>query len=879
MRDNISGVVTPKQTVTGQLTMADHVGGTRNYNDLENKPSIEGVELVGDKTLEELNINRYLRNYPSETRVVQIVNTAIGQIAIPVNTSDLVNDSDFQTGDDVIDAIAGAISGLDIPTRTSDLINDSNYQTSDDVDGAIDKALEDLLIPTKTSDLTNDSGFQTANDVDTAIGTAISGLDIPEKVSDLTNDSGFQTAANVSDAINTAVGQLDIPTKVSDLTNDSGFQTASDVQLAIAAADIPTALSDLTNDMTFQTLTEITNLINDAIGSAVGLNFEVVQTLPATGEGGTIYLVPNGGSAVVRNVYDEYVWYNGQWEKIGTTEIDLSNVLYKGSTFQNNKALMTDASGNAVTGDTTATELNYVHGVTSPIQTQLNGKQDTLTFDNVPTENSNNPVKSGGVYSALADKVNKVTGKGLSTNDYTNADKAIVDGVTAALAEKADASDVPTALSDLTDDATHRLVTDTEKATWNGKANSSDIPTDLADLTADSTHRTVTDAEKTAWNNKADAEDIPTKTSDLTNDSGFATASDLADKQDVFQYDTMPTASADNVGDIVQFIGATTASYTNGYFYKCVEESGSYSWVQTDVQPSSGGGGASESEIAPVESTSTASKAYAVGDLLIYDGKLYRVTAAIASGGTITPGTNVTETSVSEVFVRKTGDTMTGPLETTVLTVGSRLNSYSIGTNSVAEGTGIKASGAYSHGEGYFSVASGFCSHVEGSGGQATAECSHAEGVTGKASGKASHAEGSHTVAGYDYQHVQGKYNDNKSANAFEIGNGTDDNAKSNALEVTWDGDLTAAGDITDGQGNSLKGTNGNLATIETTTTASQTYAIGDYLVYSGQLYKVTTAIASGGTIVVTGSGANVAATTVISAINDMVGLALTASY
>lgn len=31
-----------------------------------------------------------------------------------------------------------------------------------------------------------------------------------------------------------------------------------------------------------------------------------------------------------------------------------------------------------------------------------NNKQNALTFDNVPTQNSNNPVKSGGVYSAMA---------------------------------------------------------------------------------------------------------------------------------------------------------------------------------------------------------------------------------------------------------------------------------------------------------------------------------------------------------------------------------------------------------------------------------------------------------------------------------------------
>lgn len=46
---------------------------------------------------------------------------------------------------------------------------------------------------------------------------------------------------------------------------------------------------------------------------------------------------------------------------------------------------------------------------------------------------------------ALGNKVDKVTGKDLSTNDYTNADKAIVDGVTTALAGKVDTSSVGSA--------------------------------------------------------------------------------------------------------------------------------------------------------------------------------------------------------------------------------------------------------------------------------------------------------------------------------------------------------------------------------------------------------------------------------------------------
>ena len=50
--------------------------------------------------------------------------------------------------------------------------------------------------------------------------------------------------------------------------------------------------------------------------------------------------------------------------------------------------------------------------------------------------------------------------------------------------------------------------------------------------------------------------------------------------------------------------------------------------------------------IASTEKTTTASKNYAVGSYLIYDNILYKVTSAIASGGAITVGTNVTATTI-----------------------------------------------------------------------------------------------------------------------------------------------------------------------------------------------------------------------------------------
>ena len=73
-------------------------------------------------------------------------------------------------------------------------------------------------------------------------------------------------------------------------------------------------------------------------------------------------------------------------------------------------------------------------------------------------------------------------------------------------------------------------------------------------------------------------------------------------------------------------------------------QDGTIIWRQ---QSSGGGDGTANANIAIVEETSTASQAYAVGDLLVYSGQLYRVTAAINIGGTITPGTNVTPTTVA----------------------------------------------------------------------------------------------------------------------------------------------------------------------------------------------------------------------------------------
>lgn len=57
-----------------------------------------------------------------------------------------------------------------------------------------------------------------------------------------------------------------------------------------------------------------------------------------------------------------------------------------------------------VTGEITDGHGNILKDMakSADVNTALAGKQDTLTFDNAPTKNSTNPVKSGGVFDSIS---------------------------------------------------------------------------------------------------------------------------------------------------------------------------------------------------------------------------------------------------------------------------------------------------------------------------------------------------------------------------------------------------------------------------------------------------------------------------------------------
>lgn len=110
-----------------------------------------------------------------------------------------------------------------------------------------------------------------------------------------------------------------------------------------------------------------------------------------------------------------------------------------------------------------------------------------------------------------------------------------------------------------------------------------------------------------------------------------------------------------------------------------------------------------------------------------------------------------------------------------------------IGYQSHSEGAYTQAIGHESHAEGESTIASGNYSHAEGQYTIASGIYSHAEGYKTSAIGPASHAEGESTIASGAYQTVIGKYNAPNTTDLFQIGCGSADNARQNAVEIKKD--------------------------------------------------------------------------------------------
>ena len=269
-------------------TLAAAGGGeSGNYNNLENKPSINSVTLIGNKTSADFGL--YGTNnappYP-----VNSVNTKAGDVVltasdvnalpdttvIPTKTSDLTNDSGFLTSAPVssvngktgavvlnasdvnalpntttyvstVDGSSGAVTTNAVKTTAQALSDAQKTQARTNIgagtssfSGNYGDLSNKPTIPSKTSDLTNDSGFINASgapvqSVDGATGIVTTNA-VKVVTQTLTEAQKGIARTNIGAGTSSFSGNYGdlsnkptIPTKTSDLTNDSGFLTDAPV--------------------------------------------------------------------------------------------------------------------------------------------------------------------------------------------------------------------------------------------------------------------------------------------------------------------------------------------------------------------------------------------------------------------------------------------------------------------------------------------------------------------------------------------------------------------------------------------------------------------------------------------------------------------------
>lgn len=168
-----------------------------------------------------------------------------------------------------------------------------------------------------------------------------------------------------------------------------------------------------------------------------------------------------------------------------------------------------------------------------------------------------------------------------------------------------------------------------------------------------------------------------------------------------------------------------------------------------------------------------------------------------------------------------------------------------------AEGEETTASEERDHAEGYQTTASGGNSHAEGFSTTASAGQSHAEGNTTVASGVNTHAQNLGTIAQRKSQTALGEYNkaDTTGASAIVrgsyvliVGNGTSDNARSNAFAIDWNGNVKANGSVY--AGCNADSTGGKKLTYDSGDSLNFTCSLASYLTSSSTEITVTVPLA-----------------------------------
>ena len=285
--------------------------------------------------------------------------------------------------------------------KLSELIGDSTHRTVTDAEKAAWSAKQNALT-FDTAPTEGSANPVTSGGVKTALSAIEDQLDGITGGGVVTGVKGSAETEYRKGSVNITAANIGLGNV--DNTADMDKPVSTAMQTALDAKANASTLDDYYTKTQVDTTVET---LEGKISAIPKFAVSVVDALPATGEVATIYLVKTSESET-GNLYTEYIYVGGKFEKLGTQTLDLSN--YATQAWVNTQ--INGLSAVAKSGKLSdATEDSTHQTVTAAQKTEWSGKQDALTFDSTPTEGSTNPVTSGGVKSAIDSAVTSTEAK------------------------------------------------------------------------------------------------------------------------------------------------------------------------------------------------------------------------------------------------------------------------------------------------------------------------------------------------------------------------------------------------------------------------------------------------------------------------------------
>ena len=483
-----------------------------DYTDLINTPNLNSYLQTTDIAdwAKAANKPTYTANevgaLPSNTTFVSSVNGQSGEvnITIPTDTTDLTNSAGYltsytetdptvpswakastkptYTASEVgalpdtytapvtsVNGATGAIVVDKIKTTASNANTEYNLvgtATTNNNTAAVAEYKQDLLSFAKTSDLSRLTIGSTATPGTVRLYTSTSGA------------NGYaDIKANVS-GTNTRTITLPDASGTVALTND-----IPDVPSWALAANKPTYTA---SEVGATTSSDVSGMISTALDGLTGFSTEIVQTLPASGVAGTFYFV-TGDNNNTNDIYEEYLWINNGWEKLGNfdaTNIDLNGYLQTTD--------IADWAKAANKPTYTASEVGALASNTAYVST-FNGQSGAITY--TPPVSSVNGQTGVVELTIPADTSELTNGAGFLTS-FTETDPTVPSWAKASTKPSYTASEVGAMAT------THAAnsITSSDISNWNGKTNNTGTVTSVRVQATSPVQSSTSTAQSTTLN-------------------------------------------------------------------------------------------------------------------------------------------------------------------------------------------------------------------------------------------------------------------------------------------------------------------------------------------------------------------------------------------